>query len=185
MLDRRCFDDRPGSVCPGLIPFVWGYNDTIGDRRRQDLRRVAVAILGTRAPEPMTQPWADLRASICLDWARTVRRRRLRVPWTARRLTGLELQYRDHASESAGRHVGRAARFDRAIHAETLWLVERLAQLAPPVAPERPDPWVSHRRRWVRCHGRAVAAPVDAAGSRVPATVGESEAPAARTLVTV
>lgn len=186
MLDRRRFDDRPGSVCPGLIPFVWGYNDSIGDRRRQDLRGVAVAILGTRAPEPMTQPWADLRASICIDWARTVHRRpRRRVPWTGRRLAGLELQYRDYAAEIAGRYVGRVARFERAIHAETLWLFERLARLAPPVAHERPDPWVGRHRRWVRRGERAVAAPGDRAGAPHPAAGDPGEPQGDRGLVAV
>jgi hypothetical protein len=62
MLAGEPFTDHPRSVCPVIAAFLRTYNDTVSDRRRQDLYRFAAAAVGTRA----SRPAARRRASACL-----------------------------------------------------------------------------------------------------------------------
>jgi hypothetical protein len=48
MLAGERFSDRPGSVCPLIAALLRTYNDTLDDRRRQDLYRYAAESVGTR-----------------------------------------------------------------------------------------------------------------------------------------
>lgn len=129
MLAEEAFSDRPRSVCPAIIPFMWGYNDTLHDTRRQDLRRLALTVLGSRGPEPDVEAWADFRAEMSVDWARHLyrRHRRLRMPGGP-----LALRFahsRERLCELAGAYCGLIARADDEAHAHTMRFVERLAAL--------------------------------------------------------
>src|SRR5689334_2748249 len=49
MLAGERFSDRPDSVSPALAAVLRGYNDGLDDERRQSLKRLAAASVGTRA----------------------------------------------------------------------------------------------------------------------------------------
>jgi hypothetical protein len=49
MLAGERFTDHPRSVCRVIAAFLRTYNDSIDDRRRQDLYRCAAQVVGTRA----------------------------------------------------------------------------------------------------------------------------------------
>jgi hypothetical protein len=60
------FSDRPECVSPVIGGFLRAYNDLLDDRRRQDLRSYAAAVVGSRA-ELATE---IRRARRCLQFAR-------------------------------------------------------------------------------------------------------------------
>jgi hypothetical protein len=60
------FSDRPQCVSPVIGGFLRAYNDLLDDRRRQDLRPYAAAVVGSRA-ELATE---IRRARRCIRWAR-------------------------------------------------------------------------------------------------------------------
>jgi hypothetical protein len=85
MLAGETFTDRPRSVCPVVAAFLRVYNDTIDDRRRQDLRRFASLAVGTRRGDEVEAQ----RGNLCVAWGRELldggkrprlRRRALRPP---------------------------------------------------------------------------------------------------------
>jgi hypothetical protein len=78
MLAGEDFTDRPASVCPVVAAFLRAYNDTIDDRRRQDLYRFAAAAVGTRGPAALTRA----RARRCLEELRELRRWPIVAPRT-------------------------------------------------------------------------------------------------------
>src|SRR3954467_8762233 len=49
MLARERFTDRPDDVSPTIAAILRGYNDGLDDERRQTLKRLASASIGTRA----------------------------------------------------------------------------------------------------------------------------------------
>ena len=65
MLAGEPFSDHPASVCPVIGSFLRAYNDSIDDRRRQDLYAYAARAVGTRAGIAVQRERAD-RLS---DWA--------------------------------------------------------------------------------------------------------------------
>lgn len=48
MLAGEAFSDHPQSVCPAIAGFLRSYNDSIDDRRRQDLYPYAALAVGSR-----------------------------------------------------------------------------------------------------------------------------------------
>lgn len=65
MLAREPFGDHPKSVCPVVGSFLRTYNDSIDDRRRQDLYAYASAVVGTRGSREVRRRRTDL----CREWA--------------------------------------------------------------------------------------------------------------------
>ena len=56
MLAGEPFTDQPESVCPVIASFMRAYNDSIDDRRRQDLYEYASKVVGSRASEACSRP---------------------------------------------------------------------------------------------------------------------------------
>lgn len=141
MLAGEGFTDRPGSACPALAAFLRGYNDALDEDRRQELRGLASALVGSRAASRETAG----RAAECIAWARG--RKRLGI-------FGPRMGYGDEMrrTESAGQHAGRIARRDGAFHAATLAFVEALAEgTASPPAPALAPAAARYRDREEPC----------------------------------
>jgi hypothetical protein len=51
MLAGEPFTDHPRAVCPVIATVLRAYNDSVDDRRRQDLYRYAAASVGTRTSD--------------------------------------------------------------------------------------------------------------------------------------
>lgn len=69
MLAGERFSDRPKSVCPLIGAVLRTYNDSVDDRRRQDLYRFAAEAVGTRGDFDLQRA----RAEIALEAAREAR----------------------------------------------------------------------------------------------------------------
>ncbi len=130
MIAREPFTDHPRSVCPVIAAFLRAYNDSIDERRRQDLYGLAATAVGTR------DSWLTerLRAARCRQWAAEVRSTR---PWPLRFLgrravlpeSNARAQSVARAAVSAiGRHSDRS-------HAMVLELVEELCALRAEASP--------------------------------------------------
>ncbi len=65
MLAGERFTDAPQAVCPVIAGFLRAYNDTIDDRRRQDLYGLASEVVGTRGGEAVARE----RSGILRAWA--------------------------------------------------------------------------------------------------------------------
>ena len=133
MLAGTTFSDRCARVCPAIAAFVRGYNDSIDDRRRQDLIRLAPDLVDTRADERTTAERA-LRCERLACEAHATRRFRLGRPRFPHRQRALNV-------EMAGRIVAETARRRPGWHERTLQFVRALAGggSRPPEAAERPD----------------------------------------------
>lgn len=79
MLAHEPFGDHPKSVCPVVGAFLRTYNDSIDDRRRQDLYTYSSRVVGTRRGKEVRQQ----RTSLCREWAN---RHAEALPGVARRL---------------------------------------------------------------------------------------------------
>jgi hypothetical protein len=67
MLAGEPFTDHPRSVCPTIAALLRVYNDTLGDRERQDLFRYASAAVDTRQGYELQEH----RARFAVAWARS------------------------------------------------------------------------------------------------------------------
>jgi hypothetical protein len=126
MLAGERFSDRPRAVCPVIAAFLRAYNDAVDDDRRQDLYPVASAVVGTvTSDEDVTAE----RVHLIAEWTRAQLgdRPRGRFPFGRRPVWVDESQGRD-IGVRAVRAVGR---FDDAVHASALALVERLIAAGP------------------------------------------------------
>src|SRR4051794_8559268 len=65
MLAGERFTDAPQAVCPVIAGFLRAYNDTVDDRRRQDLYGLASQVVGTRGGEVA----ARQRSALLRTWA--------------------------------------------------------------------------------------------------------------------
>ena len=72
MLAGEPFTDHPWSVCPVIGCFLRMYNDSIDDRRRQDLYAYASRVVGSRDGEPVR--WA--RTDRLAMWSFEMRQQR-------------------------------------------------------------------------------------------------------------
>lgn len=70
MLAGEHFTDRPRSVCPVIGSFLRAYNDSIDDRRRQDLYAFAAKVVGSRASEETHRARAERIATWTREYAR-------------------------------------------------------------------------------------------------------------------
>ncbi len=65
MLAGERFTDHPRSVCPAIGSFLRAYNDSIDDRRRQDLYAYAASVVGSHGPVALERA----RAERLSEWA--------------------------------------------------------------------------------------------------------------------
>jgi hypothetical protein len=83
MLAGEAFSDHPQTVCPVIADLLRSYNDTIDDRRRQDLYQYASRVVGSRSSTVVEQ---SRRARI-RQWSAG------RRPWWTRALLGYSLTW--------------------------------------------------------------------------------------------
>ena len=135
LLGDEPFTDHPSRVCAVLAAFLRGYNDATSPRHRQDLYGLAATVVDSRASDPAVR---EARAEALL--AHTMHAWRARgLRFALPPVLPAPTAYAD--VEAAGAYVGRLARRNAALHAETIALVERLVARrgAVPEAPEAPD----------------------------------------------
>ena len=143
MLAGESFTDHPQSVCPAIAGFLRSYNDSIDDRKRQDLYPYAARAVDSRRTAQVERE----RARRLLSWAREMQRSRgwsrVRFP---NRLGSAVLQAQLDP-ESAGAHAAKAIRkHTDQTHASALALIDELlaigaddhAPAPPPVADAPP-----------------------------------------------
>ena len=136
MLAGEPFSDHPASVCPVIGSFLRAYNDSIDDRRRQDLYAYAARAVGTRAGIAVQRERAD-RLS---EWAVEMQRRRWTrlLPPSRLRIAGLRRHPSTHVLGTSA--VRAISRHTDATHREVLGLLDRLiAAGAPPQPARAPD----------------------------------------------
>ena len=88
MLAGERFTDHPVSVCPVIGAFLRAYNDSIDDRRRQDLYGYAAKVVGARRSRAVQRTRAERLAA----WASELRQRRWTRFLLAPRLRALALE---------------------------------------------------------------------------------------------
>jgi hypothetical protein len=128
MLAGERFSDRPYCVSPAIGGFLRAYNDFIDDRLRQDLYRLASAVVGTRDTPEIER----MRVRRVIEWGQSLRHSR---PWG--RLATYTHGFRargddlnpDEAAAFAVRAIGRKR--GRA-HVEALALVDELIAYGQP-----------------------------------------------------
>lgn len=129
LLADEPFSDRPESVSPVVAAFLRVYNDRVDDRRRQDLRAYAAAVVGSRS-----EPAIELtRARRCIEWATAHE-----AAWQPGGL--LRLLRRHRWLELAGAYAGAAAwavRRTDAVHESALRFLDELIEIGDPEARSR------------------------------------------------
>jgi hypothetical protein len=130
LLADEPFSDRPACASPIVGAFLRAYNDLLDDRRRQDLRSYAAAVVGSRADRRTEVS----RARCCIDWGAA------RPPrWRPSLITKL-LGRAGWQLEIAGTFAGAAAwgvRRTDAAHAEALRFVDELIAMGSGVPSAR------------------------------------------------
>jgi hypothetical protein len=143
MLADEPFSDHPASVCPVIAAVLRAYNDSIDDRRRQDLYAYAAKIVGSRGSKELEgrrveQVTAWMAKPNARRWTRFLLPARLRAMSPKPPL--------DVLGASAVRSL---SSHDDRTHAKMLALIDALlamgaperTQLAPaPVSAPRPRP---------------------------------------------
>lgn len=128
MLAGERFSDRPYCVSPAIGGFLRAYNDFIDDRLRQDLYRLASAVVGTRGKPEVERT----RVRRLMEWGDAMRSSR---PWG--RLAEYTYGFRargdtlnpDEAGAFAVRAIGRKP---SRVHTQALALVEELIACGQP-----------------------------------------------------
>ena len=140
MLAGEPFTDHPASVCPVIGSFMRAYNDSVDDRRRQDLYAYASMVVGSRTSADVQRT----RAEFLTAWAQQFRRNR----WTRRllpeRMRALT-RHRNPSMESVGTHAVHAiTKQTEATHAAVLEAIDQLLLIG---AEQRPAPAFAPDRR--------------------------------------
>jgi hypothetical protein len=140
MLAGEPFTDHPASVCPVIGSFMRAYNDSVDDRRRQDLYAYASMVVGSRTSADLQRT----RAEFLTAWAQQFRRN----GWTRRllpeRMRALA-RHRNPSLESVGTHAVHAiAKHTQATHAAVLEAIDQLLLIG---AEQRPAPAFAPDRR--------------------------------------
>jgi hypothetical protein len=126
MLAGEAFTDRPHSVSPVVAAFLRGYNDGVGDRRRQDLYPLAAEVVGSTASVEIERARLDR----CREWTRTLYRTRWGWRW-ATCFGGFA--WVEQCGHRAGARAARDA--SGTVHAAALSLVRELSGSEPLHAP--------------------------------------------------
>ena len=142
MLAGEQFTDHPVAVCPVIGAFLRSYNDSIDDRRRQDLYAYASRVVGSRASLGVERARAE-RLTAWTQERRPPRRTRWLMPGRLRAFAP------DPPVHILGaRAVQALPAHDDQTHAEVLALIEELLDLGrrsrpssvgPTARPERPE----------------------------------------------
>jgi hypothetical protein len=140
MLAGEPFTDHPASVCPVIGSFMRAYNDSVDDRRRQDLYAYASMVVGSRTSADVQRT----RAEFLTAWAQQFRRNqwtRHLLPQRMRALT----RHRNPSLESVGTHaVHSITRQTEGTHAAVLEAIDQLLLIG---AEQRPAPAFAPDRR--------------------------------------
>jgi hypothetical protein len=129
MLAGEHFSDHPQSVCPAIGSFLRAYNDSIDDRRRQDLYAYAAKVVGSRRSAAIERARADRLAEWAAEFA--PRRWKRLLP---ERLQAIASQRRPPA-EAAGTHAVHAIRkHTDETHARVLALIDELLAIGTPAS---------------------------------------------------
>jgi hypothetical protein len=138
MLAGEPFSDRPQSVCPVIGAVLRHYNDSLDDRRRQDLYGCASQVLGTRSCSSVERE----RIARCAEFVSDLRasHSRLRRALRPRRIqTGPIAE-----SEAAGRAiVATIGRHSDRTHALMLRLIDELCDIGRPGQAHADQRWHS------------------------------------------
>ena len=122
MLAGEPFTDRPYSVSPAIAGFLRAYNDYVDDELRQDLYRVASAVVRSRANARVER----MRLERIIEWGKAMRRSRSKllacVASASRYARAVDISP-DEAGTFAVRGIGRDC---RRAHAAALALVDDL-----------------------------------------------------------
>ena len=142
MLAGEQFSDHPVSVCPVIAALLRSYNDSIDDRRRQDLYGYASKVVGSRAGLTVERARAE-RLTAWTHERRPPRRTRWLMPG---RLRAFAPDPPVHIL--AARAIQALPAHDDRTHAEVLGLVEELLDLGRRSGP----PSVARTARTDRLH---------------------------------
>jgi hypothetical protein len=131
MLSGEPFTDHPESVCPAIGSFLRAYNDSIDEKRRQDLYEYAAKVVGSRATPVLERARADR----LLAWGAELQPRRLTrlLPGPLRTLAS----QRRPPADAAGTHAVHAIRkHTDESHSAALALIDELLSMnAEPLTP--------------------------------------------------
>jgi hypothetical protein len=129
MLADEPFSDHPASVCPVIASVLRAYNDSLDDRRRQDLYGYAAKVVGSRGSAELEA----LRAEHVSAWVAESKSRRWTHFLIPARLRALSPKPPlDVLASSAVRSL---SIHDDRTHTKMLALVDALLAMGPP-APE-------------------------------------------------
>lgn len=128
MLAGESFSDHPGSVCPAIAGFLRSYNDSIDDRRRQDLYPYAARVVGSRSTATVERE----RARRLLQWSSQMQRSRGWSRFMFPNRLGPAVLQSQFDPETAGAHAAKSIRkHTDASHAAVLALVDELLAMEP------------------------------------------------------
>ena len=120
MLADEPFSDHPASVCPVIASLLRAYNDSVDDRRRQDLYGYAAKVVGSRGPAELEL----LRAEHVSAWAAESKARRWTQSLIPARLRALSPK--PPLDVLAARAVRSLLTHDDRTHANMLALIDAL-----------------------------------------------------------
>lgn len=127
MLAGEPFGDHPRSVCPVIGAVLRRYNDSVDDRRRQDLYRCAAQVVGTRGTTDLRRARLERVAA----WTLELRGRRRKWYWLPERWQGMTLARTFDEDLVAERAILEARCHGDGIHPEVLALVDELIAMDP------------------------------------------------------
>ena len=140
MLAGEPFTDHPASACPVIGSFMRAYNDSVDDRRRQDLYAYASMVVGSRTSADVQRTRAEFLAA----WAQQFRRNRWTRHLLPERMRALT-RHRNPSLESVGTHAVHAITKQTAgTHAAVLEAIDQLLLIG---AEQRPAPAFAPDRR--------------------------------------
>jgi hypothetical protein len=135
MLADEPFSDHPGSVCPVIGSLLRAYNDSIDDRRRQDLYAYAAKVVGSRGSAQLERERAE---RVCAWMSKPGGRGWTRFLLPARLRAVTPKPPLDVLGASAVRSL---STHDDRTHARMLALIDSLLAMGGPEhAPSAPDP---------------------------------------------
>jgi hypothetical protein len=123
MLAGEPFTDHPVSVCPVIGSFLRAYNDSVDDRRRQDLYPYAAIVVGSRAGAEVQR----MRAKRLAQWSLDMRRGPIGRLLAIRALSRLEKVSHDWIGPIAVRSID--PRTDES-HEAVLQLIDELLAIS-------------------------------------------------------
>jgi len=125
MLAGEPFSDHPVSVCPVIGAFLRAYNDSIDDRRRQDLYVYASKVVRSRSSAEVQ----SIRIEHLTEWACEMLRRRwsrFLSPFGAR---AMARSRRRSIDQVGARAVGSIPKHTNETHLAVLALVDELLEI--------------------------------------------------------